>query len=54
MKPFTQDEVQEFFGVSRFTILRWRRDRGLRCFISGGVIRFPVEEIYRFYVSQIV
>ncbi|GIW71165.1 MAG: hypothetical protein KatS3mg102_0707 [Planctomycetota bacterium] len=46
-RPFTQQELEALFGVSRFTLLRWRRD-GLRCFKKGNVVRYHVEDVYVF------
>lgn len=54
IKPFDQKEVEELFGVSRFTLARWRRDGVLRCFYRGNVIRYHVEDIYQFLMSQTV
>lgn len=51
-KPFTQGEVADILQVSRFTILRARRDGKLRAFVCGRTVRYSVEDVFRFLMSQ--
>jgi len=54
MKPFTQADVCDLLGVSRFALLRWRRDGKLRCFKCGGIVRYHVEDVYALLCQQTV
>ena len=54
IKPFTIEELAEFFSVSVQTAHRWRRSLGLRCLTVGGTTRVSVEEVYRLVQSQTV
>ena len=46
-KPFTGEELEEYFDVNRHTIRRWR-EKGLRSFTVSKVVRFNVEDVYAF------
>ncbi|MFC1707435.1 helix-turn-helix domain-containing protein [Planctomycetota bacterium] len=50
-KPFTQPELCELLGVTRFTLRRWR-DCGLRCFTIGKILRYHVEDVYVFVLKH--
>ena len=52
IKPFTQREVEELLGVTRHTLVRWRRDGVLRAFVRGSVVRYHVEDVHRLLMSQ--
>lgn len=52
LKPFTQNEVSDLLQVTRFTLLRYRRDGKLRAFVCGGVVRFHVEDVFVFLMKQ--
>ena len=52
VKPFSQDELCELLAVTRHSLLRWRRDGKLRCFKSGNVVRYMVEDVYALLMQQ--
>lgn len=52
--PFTQRELASFLGVSRYTLLRYRREGALTAFVRGNVVRFAVESVYSFIIRQTV
>ena len=50
--PFTQKELEEFLQVTRFTLLKYRKDGVLRAFVRGSVLRYHLEDVYRLLMSQ--
>lgn len=54
LKPFTEEEVQDLFSVSRFTIARMWRDAGLKRFVKGKVVRYRVEDVYKLLERYVV
>ncbi len=53
-RPFTLEELAEYFGASVATIQRWRRDQALKVFVRGGVVRVSVEAAYELVTSNTV
>lgn len=53
-KPFTLEEVADYFGVSKPVVSKWRKDLGLRSFVRGGVTRISAEEVYKLLTSSTV
>ena len=44
-KWLTQDEAEDYLGVSRTTLYRWRKDGRLKAYRAGNVVRYKQEDL---------
>jgi len=45
-KPFSYEEIADYFSVCKDTVERWVREDSIRVFVRGRVVRVRVEDLY--------